>query len=435
MVDYYEALTYAEIDLDKDPCIFPQCGHVITRENLDQHMSMRDHYEYVKDRSGHETISAPKSSSEPLSIQVQKACPACRSPLRNIHRYGRIERRAWIDEATKKFIVWANAKFVPLAARVVHVEEQFQTQAAEAPSNKEILERLKALELATLTLDGSSDNQMRKISNVTNNDRRFQDALQLRKQIKRFLRQVNEKEQPFSRIHDLVQDAKRQRGVEGTLAWTPDVLQTRNRLLATVLLIRCEYDIVANFVSARKGTGAVIKIDIQTFQDDCERLIDESKFKKQPASEVEGRLFWARFMAIKRGISDAVSDGSPSLLAARYHLRLAKDICTSHPGQTKGMLAEVEAAERMLRDSIFYTPVTNEEKAAVYAAMASDFRGTGHWYYCENGHPFTIGECGMPMQTSRCPQCGAQVGGQSHRPLEGVTRAADIDAQFGRLAV
>lgn len=39
----------------------------------------------------------------------------------------------------------------------------------------------------------------------------------------------------------------------------------------------------------------------------------------------------------------------------------------------------------MLRDSTFYMPVSNEEIAAVYVAMALDFRGTGHWYYCENG--------------------------------------------------
>ncbi|KAI4146604.1 MAG: hypothetical protein L6R39_003395 [Caloplaca ligustica] len=435
MVDYYEGLTYAEIDLDTDPCIFPLCGHVITRENLDQHMSMKDHYDYTTDSSGRKTISAPRWNPEPFSITVQKTCPACRLPLRSIHRYGRIERRAWIDEATKKFIVWANAKFVPLTARMGHVEEQFNAQDAEAPVNQEIMQRLKALELATLTLAGPSDNQMQKISNLTKKDVRFQDALQLRKQIKLFLHQVDEKEQPFSRIHDLVQDAKSQRGVEDTMLWTPEVLQTRNRILATVLLLRCEYAIMANFLVAKKGTGAAIKVDVQIFQDECERLIEESKSKKQPASEVEGRLFWARFMAIKRGISDGISDASPLLLVARHHLRLARDICISHPGQTNGMLTEVEDAEKMLRDSIFYTPVTNEEKAAVYAAIASDFRGTGHWYYCENGHPFTVGECGLPMQTSRCPQCGAPVGGQSHQVHEGVTRAADMDAQFGRLAV
>ncbi|KAL8847376.1 MAG: hypothetical protein Q9221_007563 [Calogaya cf. arnoldii] len=134
-------------------------------------------------------------------------------------------------------------------------------------------------------------------------------------------------------------------------------------------------------------------------------------------------------------MSEAIPDGSPPLLAAREHLQTARELCTAYKGQAAGMLSEVEDVEVALRDSTFYTSVTNEEKAAVYAAMASDFRGTGHWYYCENGHPFTIGECGMPMQTSRCPQCGASVGGQGHQAVEGVRRAEDMDEQFGRLRV
>jgi hypothetical protein len=41
----------------------------------------------------------------------------------------------------------------------------------------------------------------------------------------------------------------------------------------------------------------------------------------------------------------------------------------------------------------------------------------------------------MPMETSTCPQCGATVGGQSHTAVEGVTRATDLDEQFGRMRV
>jgi hypothetical protein len=63
----------------------------------------------------------------------------------------------------------------------------------------------------------------------------------------------------------------------------------------------------------------------------------------------------------------------------------------------------------------------------VYAAMAREFSGTGHWYRCENGHPFTIGECGMAMQLARCPECGAAVGGQNHQSAAGVERADDIE--------
>lgn len=33
----------------------------------------------------------------------------------------------------------------------------------------------------------------------------------------------------------------------------------------------------------------------------------------------------------------------------------------------------------------------------------------------------------MPMQEARCPECGAAVGGLSHRPAEGVTRAVEME--------
>lgn len=84
---------------------------------------------------------------------------------------------------------------------------------------------------------------------------------------------------------------------------------------------------------------------------------------------------------------------------AHDHLHHARAFCKIQPGQTAGMLSDV----------------TN--------AMAQSFQGTGHWCYCANGRPFTVGECGMPMKTARCPQCGAIVG---------VTPAADLEADFGR---
>ncbi|KAM6344814.1 E3 ubiquitin-protein ligase RNF213 isoform 2-T4 [Alca torda] len=42
-----------------------------------------------------------------------------------------------------------------------------------------------------------------------------------------------------------------------------------------------------------------------------------------------------------------------------------------------------------------------------------------HWYTCPNGHPCAVGECGRPMETSRCADCGAHVGGERHKPLPG----------------
>ncbi|XP_035510465.1 E3 ubiquitin-protein ligase rnf213-alpha [Morone saxatilis] len=52
-------------------------------------------------------------------------------------------------------------------------------------------------------------------------------------------------------------------------------------------------------------------------------------------------------------------------------------------------------------------------------AVAQQALGTLQWYNCPNGHPCTIGECGQPMQTSRCLDCGVLIGGNNHMPVQG----------------
>ncbi|XP_058417797.1 E3 ubiquitin-protein ligase RNF213 isoform X3 [Diceros bicornis minor] len=41
------------------------------------------------------------------------------------------------------------------------------------------------------------------------------------------------------------------------------------------------------------------------------------------------------------------------------------------------------------------------------------------WYTCPNGHPCSVGECGMPMEQSSCVDCGALIGGINHQPKQG----------------
>ncbi|XP_068769747.1 E3 ubiquitin-protein ligase RNF213 isoform X2 [Struthio camelus] len=52
-------------------------------------------------------------------------------------------------------------------------------------------------------------------------------------------------------------------------------------------------------------------------------------------------------------------------------------------------------------------------------AKAWEGMSTLRWYTCPNGHPCTVGECGRPMETSRCLDCGALVGGNMHKALPG----------------
>lgn len=108
----------------------------------------------------------------------------------------------------------------------------------------------------------------------------------------------------------------------------------------------------------------------------------------------------------------------------------AEKLCLAYPGQTQSLAGEVSGVRQMLKGY-----VSDGEIRKVVAAMEREFSGTGHWYRCVNGHPFTVGECGAPMQQSRCPQCGAAVGGQHHQAAEGVTHASDIERDFGSMRI
>ncbi len=197
---------------------------------------------------------------------------------------------------------------------------------------------------------------------------------------------------------------------------------------------------------------APLHADLANNRQACERVVAEAQQRQQPMQDVEARLFLARWAALERAApssspaaaaaaaattADPAQSTTALLAAAKQHLGAAEAVCTQFPAQTPGMLAEVAAVGAMLRrdGDVFYTPVDNAEKQQVYAAMAHEFSGTGHWYTCANGHPFMVGECGMPMETAACPQCGARIGGQDHQPAAGVRHARDFEDQFGRLRI
>ncbi len=48
------------------------------------------------------------------------------------------------------------------------------------------------------------------------------------------------------------------------------------------------------------------------------------------------------------------------------------------------------------------------------------------WYHCPNGHAYTIGECGLAMVESRCPECGEKIGGKDHKLLK-TNKMVDFD--------
>ncbi|KAJ9458845.1 hypothetical protein DIPPA_15027 [Diplonema papillatum] len=55
------------------------------------------------------------------------------------------------------------------------------------------------------------------------------------------------------------------------------------------------------------------------------------------------------------------------------------------------------------------------------------------WYTCANGHLYSVGECGLPMQSSTCahPGCSSRVGGHAHVPLPGNKRLGTTTELLG----
>lgn len=213
-----------------------------------------------------------------------------------------------------------------------------------------------------------------------------------------------------------------------------------------MLSIRCNLAVLSDFFVLRQKRQeltnqhdwikAELHLDFAKNRQACESLITEAIVRDQPMHEVEARIFFVRWSILERSGKSSSLERSETLLSeAKQHVALAQRTCKRYPGQTQGMLRDVSDVDMMLKDTPFYTLVDNEEKRQVYAAMAREFTGTGHGYTCLNGHPFTVGECGMPMQTSVCPQCGAPIGGQSHQPAAGVTHARDFEERFGAMAL
>jgi hypothetical protein len=287
--------------------------------------------------------------------------------------------------------------------------------------------------------------QMHLVRDWIGNDR-YNTLLTLWHQIREFLGKVRKEEQPFQRVSDFVRHAARQkRDQGGSFLFEESIIQIKGQLLGSALRLKCEIIIFADFLKiAREARAPLddIKLDLSKQMQDCDALVNLASAAKIPRQEMEGHIYYAQFCALARTLvsepmqqpADEQETEKDNIIGPREilkanaatHLEAARSLLEIYPS-TEVLEPEIEATETMLRDGVFYTPVSGDEMRAVYEAMAGEFRGTGHWYTCENGHPFTVGECGMPMEQARCPECGGVVGGQHHRAADGVRHATEID--------
>ncbi|TID20778.1 3'(2')-5'-bisphosphate nucleotidase [Venturia nashicola] len=428
-VDFIEMSTYEKVDLDANPCIFPPCGHFLTAQSMDAQMSMSQYYEMDDDDR---IIGIKQTLSVPFSIDEIKRCATCRGSLRSIGRYGRLIRRAMLDEATKRFIVWSNAQYIPLA-------KALQTHQDALPE-KEDGKAIQALSINGFILPENVQGQAEALWALPGS--RYKELLKLRAKVFQYGSMVSIEEQPFKRVLTLTQNPRLCReGVNSDLSTGDSLLQTRASVLAMALLLRTDLVTLSDVINlcqyaSTNDQHGHFAFDFSENKDSCAQLIAMASASSNRLQEVEGHMFYAQYTALERQFPVAEDQtASTKYRLALDHMDKAKQLSELYKHQTRAIHTELKAIEKMLKNGTFYDPITSDEMKEVLAAMATEFRGTGHWYYCTNGHPFTIGECGMPMQTARCPQCGATIGGHNHAAVEGVSRAADLEEQLRGLAI
>ncbi|KAF2647305.1 P-loop containing nucleoside triphosphate hydrolase protein [Lophiostoma macrostomum CBS 122681] len=429
MVDYEEMKTFQEMDLDHDPVLIPPCGHPTLMSNMDRWVDMSEVYDMNEDN----TVKAIKAT-EPFSskeLKDLKGCPACRGSLRGVNRYGRLVRRVLLDESTKRFVTSAGTAYGPLTERLFTAQESLANDHG-IPKNAMLPFRL--------TLSHRRDDQFSIICSTTQAWPRYEELKATRRTIQEYFRKVNKDETPFAHIYKLVETCRRRAGRIEDIDLRSPVSQVTFHIMAHAMLIRCDILLLSDVLhqtGKMKRPGPIatkVVVDLSQNRTECIRFIDEALKANDYERAVEGHIFYVRYCAIEIPYLTDAAKAQGLKDEGTAHINSAHALCENHnSAKVDSLVSEVKDAERALAGGSFMQTVSSEERRAVLAAMAKEFRGTGHWYTCVNGHPFSVGECGMPMQLARCPQCDSPIGGQHHRPTEGVARADDLDDELRRM--
>ncbi|RPA78403.1 hypothetical protein BJ508DRAFT_228237 [Ascobolus immersus RN42] len=424
VVDMVMFETYKETNVDEDPVVILPCKHMFTVSTLDGQLGLSDCYEM--DAQGVPVKAKPFAATGkdgPI-----KGCPNCRASLRSINRYNRITKKAILDESTKKFITEAHMEYQALCSAVQNME--IKLEAALSAINRSAEQKLSYFK-----------------SNPETN--------KLVHQLELHQKKCSENEQPYGKVRGLIIDAIRKRDIPESFQVDNAAIQTTCTLRAKSLILQFDLVRVTMLREALRKPGIpeehveksrIFLINqINRAKRASVQLIQLASAAESRTVLVEGGIYWANFSMLSIQYSSSVDKDLEPEEKEKKRLAVIQEqtaslenclaMCAALPGTLGKYKERVEKALRLVKGGTFYVEVSDEERKAVYAAMSVEFRGTGHWYRCENGHPFTIGECGMPMQLARCPECGAQVGGQNHTAVDGITRDTEMESAFARLNI
>ncbi|KAH8689897.1 NFX1-type zinc finger-containing protein 1 [Talaromyces proteolyticus] len=440
-VDMLLFMQYGEINLDETPVIALACGHFFTAETLDGMIGLKEVYKIDPETSN---VLGLEDISSTMALAIPK-CPHCQRPIRQYatQRYNRLINRAVIDEMSKRFIVTGQTDLQEMESKLTKIETELEDTRSDVTGAS-----------IGYISPNAHDRAIRNVSQKL--QIRYRTSAQLRAAVSQLQRRVAERHQPAHKLHEATVHAmQRDLPLESALGALKlkDITPTGerdHRITLGAKMIEIKIDCITmedkfRVLSAAKAkygdsatsltfSGNSPLMLIKGFFQSCEDLINKCSEKALPKLAVEASLYYARIVRLFE--TSGLSDPKDREMAIKHHesaktlLEGAEKLCEQGFQAADTLLQAVRESLKSLQKD-WYEEVTVEEVEAIKKAMVSGPRGiathSGHWYNCANGHPFAIGECGMPMELARCPECGARIGGQHHEAVQGVTRAENME--------
>ncbi|KAI2478280.1 NFX1-type zinc finger-containing protein 1 [Pyrenophora tritici-repentis] len=439
---------YRDIDINESPIVVLGCGHFWTIETLDGHVGLKDVYEIDPRTGGFISLI----DNRELQAVVPKCPGGCGVPIQQhaTQRYNRLINMAVIAEQSRRFIATGMQEMQELEGKIDELQDNLDG------SRKKLTASLNAKAQLRGMIQHLSDHTVQNLEKTIRD--RCTESANLVNTIKAFQKRSSAQFQPRNKLHDAITHSANQTASLNTVmanlsldappATPKPHLDLRislgGRLLELkVVCLTLEYKFGLTRITQGKLPTSSPQVKIsggplayQVFQamSLCRKLITDCINGNLPKLAVETILYYARIAQVF-GSSGIAKDGDRTKAleyrdTAKTLLDEAKKLCNDAFRDRDTLLRAVNNYRKLL-DKEFYEEVSAEELKAIKQAMVTGRGGisthSGHWYNCANGHPFAIGECGMPMQQARCPECGAPIGGQHHTAAAGVTRALDIE--------
>ncbi|KAF5654964.1 hypothetical protein F25303_974 [Fusarium sp. NRRL 25303] len=410
IVDLLGFRSYSKINLYETPIIVLGCGHFFTSETLDGLVGLDE--VYTTDMFG--SYAGLKDITTSLTEKTP-CCPSCKRSIRQFatKRYNRVINRAVLDDICKRFLIKGRESLVKLNHKLLRAETSLASSRRSTARGHHHTATTFFRE-RHVAIQQVEDNAV---------------ALQ---------KMMGEENQPIKKLYDAIATSR-----PWWFAPSPD-----NQILLGARLLAIEAQQVqlmdAYAVSKMNGwklheNALTLPVTDKWFKA-CKELMEDANEEKLPRIFIAAVLAFAKVARAStwtrkqpKGEDDSSSargdeNKTGHVATARGLLTTALESCSKF---ADGEILKKRVQDMMELYDPKYEKTTPEELAAIRSAMVSGPQGmathSGHWYNCVNGHPFAVGDCGMPMEEARCPECGAPISGPRHRPVEGVTRAEEME--------